>query len=220
MSIIINKDFDKITDKIIKNSLADTINKYKQGASVLLELPLENYFNASMITVKYLVDNGYQGVYVSFQRPFENLNTLFKQNGIDTSKIFIVDSATAHIEEKYKNKTGCIKISTSIEIDEFKKIIVKSLKGIKNQKKFILIDSLTTLALYKSPSEITKLSEKIMDLVKHEEFENVVVLFNVAEYLSKKEYIKDITISADEVIHVLNNTEKYSRDVVNPNIYT
>ena len=61
-----------------------------------------------------------------------------------------------------------------------------------------------------------------MDIIKHGDFENVVVLFSVGEDLSREKYIQDITINVDEVIHVLNKSEQYSKskEVVNQGVYT
>ena len=215
-------NFDNDSNELVRHSLADTIKKHGQGATVLLELPIENYFMVNAASVKFLVDNGFEGVYVSFQRPFENITHWFKQKGIDTDKLLIIDCATVDSGEKYKERSGCVNVSTSVDVDIFKQTILNSLKGLKSKNRFILIDSLTTFALYKSPSDITKLSEEIMDIIKHGDFENVVILFSVGEDLSREKYIQDITINVDEVIHVLNKSDQYSKpkEVANQGVYT
>ena len=87
-------NFDNDSNELVRHSLADTIKKHGQGAKVLLELPIENYFMVNAASVKFLVDNGFEGVYVSFQRPFENITHWFKQKGIDTDKLCLICNYT------------------------------------------------------------------------------------------------------------------------------
>lgn len=212
--------FDGNSDEIVRISLADTIKKHQQGSTIMLELPIENYFTANTTSVKFLLEQGFEGVYVSFQRPYENIACLLKEQGIDTDSLVIIDCTTKDSGEICKEKSGCVNISASIDVDEFKKIILNSLKSLKSKNRFVLIDSLTTLALYKSTSDITKLSGEIMDIIKNDDFGNVVVLFNVAKDLSKKKYIRDITTNVDKVINFLNKSGKYSREVINQDLCT
>ena len=73
---------------------------HKEGRVVMMELPAEAYFKAASDTIKSLVINGFEGVYISFQRPFANVQSLFEQQKINGSKLFIVDVATAFAQEE------------------------------------------------------------------------------------------------------------------------
>ena len=191
------------SDTIIKNMLAQTIKKHKNGAVLMLELPVENYFEANSAQVKFLTENNYEGIYVSFQRPLENILSLFKQNHVDIDKFLIIDEATAFSEE-------------NLEIDEIVKTICKSLKDIKSKKKFVLIDSLTTVALYKKSVETTRFLERLVSEVKKHNVENVTFLFNVAKELSEKNFVQDIALTADEVI----NVGRYSKNDIHVGLCT
>jgi len=212
--------FDKISNEVMNTFLAGTIEKHKQGAMVMVELPTEKYFLVNVASVRYFTDNGFEGIYVSFQRPYNNIHQLFEEHGINTDKLLIIDCATMNSGVKPAEKKKCINISSAIDTDTLGKMIFGALKDIKSSNKFIIIDSLTTLALYKSESEITKLSDILVDKIRANDFDNVVLLFNVAEDLSDKEFIKDITSHADEVINVLNSAEKYTREVIDPSVLT
>ena len=61
-------NFDNDSNELVRRSLADTIKKHGQGATVLLELPIENYFMVNAASVKFLVDNGFE-VLVSVVNP-------------------------------------------------------------------------------------------------------------------------------------------------------
>jgi KaiC/GvpD/RAD55 family RecA-like ATPase len=164
------------------------------------------------------MDNGYEGVYVSFQRPEKNVSSLFKQYGIDSENVVIVDCVTSN--DEVEKKSDFSNNYSSMDLDALSQTISESLKGLKSEKKFILIDSLTTLALYKSSYDITRLSEMLIDIIRENTNENSVLLFNVAEDLRDKEFIKDIVLHTDEVINVLNSANQYSRNIVGSNYLT
>ena len=73
--------------------------------------------------------------------------------------------------------------------------------------KFIFVDSITTFALYNNPSDIIRFSDYLSNYTKANSNENLIVVFNVAEILCQKEYIKDICIHADRVIDLINSNE-------------
>jgi KaiC/GvpD/RAD55 family RecA-like ATPase len=166
-----------------------------------MELPAEQYFEANVSSVKTLTGNGFEGVYVSFQRPFNNISSLLKQQGININKLFFVDVATAFGGELQEKSLRCIHISQSIDIDELVRAIYTSLDGLKGKKKFIFIDSLTTLALYKPLSETMRFSEFLMLTAKKHK-EKVLLVFNVAKDLAQKKFIKDVALHVDEVISI------------------
>ena len=202
----------------LSNSLTETFCKHNCSATILLELPAESYFFASTISLKCLINNGYEGIYVSFQRPFKNINGLFEKYQIDTGKVSIIE-CTNCIDEKCSSKINGVNIS-KLNIDRLGEIIVNSLKNISNEKKFIYIDSLTTIALYNKTSAIKKFAEILVEIINSKDFENTKIIFNVAEDLCQKKYVKEISSFADDVVNVNDCSKKYTRNIINSDICT
>lgn len=188
-----------------KKSIEQAIQMDKHGVIIMMELPVNAYFETNFSTIKLLTNQGFQGVYISFQRPFKNIFSFFKSEGIDTSTILFVDAATALSGEQQNEDPRCIHISQALDIDELVKAIYLSLPKLKSKKKFIFIDSLTTISLYKPLSQIMRFSEFLMRTVRKENEENVILIFNVAKDLTQKKFIKDIAFHVDQVISVDNN---------------
>jgi len=209
MPIEVSYDSDELCDKAINISLEDTIKNYKNGGTVLLELPAESYFIANSASVRYLTDHDFKGVYVSFQRPFDNICTQFDNCCINKDNLIILDFTAIFCDKKYA------KISPK-DLDAIFNSIIKSLNKLKCKNKFVLIDSLSTCALYKSDSDVEKLAEKLVNINN----DNLLVLFNIAEDLIKKQYIKKISSYADSVINISECVDKYSRDIVKPSLLT
>ncbi len=185
----------------MKKLLASSLKKHKQGAVIMMELPAEQYFETNISSIKSLTEEGFEGVYVSFQRPFGNIYSMLQQQKIKTNKLFFVDVATAFTQEKQQENSRCMHISQQIDIDELVRAIYTSLDKLKGKKKFIFIDSLTTIAIYKPLSEIMRFTEFLSLTVKKHE-ERIVLFFNVAKDLLPKKFIKDIALKVDEVLTV------------------
>ncbi len=171
----------------------------QKSKTIMLELPEESYFEQNYRTIKELQKQGYQGVYVSFHRPFGSISSLLKNQGIDLKKIIFIDVAAALTKESQDKNERCIHISKDIDVDELVKAIYTSLDKIKG-KKFIFIDSLTTLTLYKPLSETLRFSEFLMRTVENEK--DVKLIFNVAKNLAQKKFIQDVALKIDSVIKV------------------
>jgi KaiC/GvpD/RAD55 family RecA-like ATPase len=188
-----------------KKSIEQAIQTDKHGVIIMMELPINAYFEMNSSTIKLLTDQGFQGVYISFQRPFKNISSVFESAGIDTSTLLFIDAASALSGEKQLQDPRCVHVSEEIDIDELVKAIYLSLPKLKSQKKFIFIDSLTTISLYKPLSQIMRFSEFLMRTVRKENEENVILIFNVAKDLAQKKFIKDVAFHVDHVISVDNN---------------
>ncbi len=172
-----------------------------EGGIIMMELPAESYFEANVVSVKTLTEAGYSGVYVSFQRPFGNVLALLKQGGVDTKNIIFVDAATALSDEEHEKHAACVHISKDFGIDELVRAIYTSLGRLKGAKRFIFIDSLTTITLHKPLSETMRLFEFLVRTAK-EHRDGTLLVLNVAGELAQKRFIEDVAVHADTVIEV------------------
>jgi archaellum biogenesis ATPase FlaH len=185
-----------------KTFLNQFVKDHKDGSYVLLESPAESYFEANIQSVDYLLNEGFQGVYVSFQRPFNNVANSFVKQGIDLNKILIIDCATAFISEKKKKDPRCVNVRSDIEMDELVEIIHRSLQQLGDCKKFVFVDSLSTIALYKSYSDVLKLPKNLLETLKQSSCENVTMFFNIATELSKDALVESMSSYSNEFIHL------------------
>lgn len=167
----------------------------------MMEIPAESYFESNSASVKALTSKGFDGIYISFQRPFKNISSLFAEKGIDIDKLLFIDVASSLSRETQERDPRCVHISPDINIDELVRAIYTSLPKLKSKKRFIFIDSLTTISLYKPLSETMRFSEFLIRTVKKEAY-NISLVFNVAKDLAQRKFIKDIALQVDEIIRL------------------
>ena len=188
----------KKLDLIIKERL----KTYNEGSIVVIQTPAENYLETNISSVKSMVDNGYEGIYLSFQRPFKNISAIFEKNEINLEKIFVIDCASVFSNSNQEINQHNVNVDSSMDIDNIVEKICKSLGFLKSNKKFIFIDSLSTLALHKSYTETLRFSELMINKIRRNKSEDVTFIFNVAKELDKKRYLQGINVYADEHIHL------------------
>lgn len=186
----------------LDQKLVNVLNKNKRGIVVMSELPSENYFGYIAACMKKMVEEGYGGIYVSFQRPFSNVKKLFDQFQVDMRNLLFIDVASAFAQDEQSNEEQVMHISEEIDINELVRAIYLALPKVRAKQKFIYIDSLSTISLHKPLSETLRLSEFLIRTTKEPsgDDETIFLVFNVSADLSQKKFIQDIALRVDEVV--------------------
>ena len=191
-----------IERKKLDHILKERLRSNSEGSIVVIQTPSENYLDTNVSSVKTMIDNGYEGVYLSFQRPFNNISSIFERNDIDLEKIFVVDCASVFGYVNCDLNLHNVNLDSGFHINDIVDKICKSIGFLKGDKKFVFIDSLSTLALHKSLTETLRFSEYMINRVRGSKSDNVTFIFNVAKELNKKRFIRNIDVYADEHIHL------------------
>lgn len=138
-------------------NLNSNFKDIKESSIVLVLSSATDYAAVNLALLKYLLAQKQSGVYVTINKPQSVLVKTFTENKIDASKIFFVDCVSALVKEDTsrrsenvvfvspKNLTGI-----SIAINE----LITAIPG----KKFVFLDSLSTLLIYNSLGSMEKFS--------------------------------------------------------------
>ena len=199
------------------DSMDEKLNKIihkKDGGLFLLKLPSDNYCKCNAHSLKYLLENGYQGVYISFQRPFENVHSWLKYNDINTSKIKIIDGT------KEKNSKESTDVLECKDLRKFTDKINNALDKIKGDKKFLFIDSITTMTFCRSDNAADFVSLFLQETIRDGNYDDISFFVNVAEELEKKKLVKQIASHADGIFDFSYLKGKYSKKAIHTGICT
>lgn len=192
---------DKISCTDLNNSFKKAL-KNNKGGIIFLEIPSDNYIQTNLKSIKTMLDDGFEGVYISFQRPFNNLLSLFKNNYIDVNKMFIMDCATAFCGDKIAHDPRCISVSIDFEIEDMVNLAVSSLNNLDSDKKFIFVDSLSTFSLHKSFFNISRFPELLIDTVNDNTSGHISCIFNISEDVPHKSFVKHLSSYGNQYIHL------------------
>ena len=204
-------DYEKIGRENLKRTLIlreyhrvlnERLKILEKDSVVVIETPAENYLEANISSIKTMIDNGYKGIYLSFQRPFNNIYNFLERENIDVDSLYIVDCATGFSKSNQEKNPRCISINPDTKVDEMVYIIVNSLKKLGMSKRFVFIDSLTTFSIHETFTEILRFPELLINTIKRENIDNVKLVFNVATDLTGRRYVENLNMYANDYIHL------------------
>lgn len=142
-----------------KSGYLDEIN----DTDILLLLSnAETYSHTSIDVLQQFVNKkNLPGVYVSFSKPYDSLKKTL-EDVIDLGMVTFIDCMTMTTIGRSEKNEGCIYLSSLTNLSDLGISITQAVKGIKNEEKFILIDSLSTLFIYNKPDVVSKFMHYII----------------------------------------------------------
>jgi len=211
MTSIINLDYEIIGRDNLEEALArreynrilnERLKDLDNEAVVVIESPAENYLQANVSSVKSMLDNGFEGVYLSFQRPFKNISCLFEKEGIELDRLFVIDFATAFSNSDQEFNPRCVNVSLGVTVEDMVNTICSSLEKLSQDKRFVFVDSLSTLALHEEFSETMRFPECLINTIRGRNINDVTFVFNIARDLARQRYMENVDVYANEHIHL------------------
>jgi len=129
--------------------LEEELNGIPDDYIILIETTAEKAFEVSNASIKFLEQRNEKGIIVSANRPYANLVNVYEKNGIDVSKMFILDCVSKNLNGHTRadnvffieNLSSLTDISLSINEK------IDSIDG----KKFLFFDSVTTMLIHNKP---------------------------------------------------------------------
>jgi archaellum biogenesis ATPase FlaH len=125
-----------------------------EGEIILVTVPENQYAESNAQILKYHTNNKkYRVVYLTVNKPFSTLVDLFKKDGIDLSKVFIIDAVTP---VPAITRTGAgVFVGSPKELTNIS-ITTTSVLSNMDDTKVLFLDSVTTLLIYNSVENVTE----------------------------------------------------------------
>jgi hypothetical protein len=181
---------------IIKEKLEKELNNLPENWIVFLETSAESSLEVNIESVKCFLNKGLEGIVFSASRPFSNLLSIYKENGINIEKIIILDGASKG--QKVENK-NVIFLENLDDLTNISIILSDTYKQLKDFKSFIFFDSVTTMLIYNNPLVFAKFIHSF--LVKMRINNEGGILFSLEEETEKK-VRAEIAQLCDKVIKI------------------
>jgi KaiC/GvpD/RAD55 family RecA-like ATPase len=188
----------KINNKNITEMLNDHFSKLKHGWVSLLQIPVENSMEVNIESIKVLQSLGYEGVYITLSKDYVELTKIFREHDLDMGKLAFVDGVSQMYGIGAVDAPNVNYISGPISLDGIVAAITDIIPAIKSEKKFVFLDSITTVLLYNSLDRTLKFSEFLTTSLKRLQVAGVVT--SVSKGFANDSLIKELTKMSDEVI--------------------
>ncbi len=174
------------------------LSSLMDGWAVVLETSAENALEAGLVSIKILTGKGYNGIVLSASRPYANLLTLYRNNGIDTERILFMDCITKSQSSTPPQAGNVMYLDGLSALTNISISIDKAIKQTVGNK-FIFIDSLTTLLIYNEPGVFARFIHSILTKTR---INGVNSLLIYLESETNREVRAEITQLCDRVIKV------------------
>lgn len=188
-----------IINKInITELLQDRFSRLDRGWVALLRIPVERTLEINIEAIKALQELGYQGVYVTLSKDYVELSKLFREAEINMSRLAFIDGVSQMYGIGAVDAPNVEYIFGPISLDGIVAAITDVIPVMKSKKKFVFLDSITTVLLYNSFDRTLKFSEFLTESLKRLEVAGVMV--SVSKGFANDNLIKALTKMSNEVI--------------------
>lgn len=171
------------------------------GGMILLAVPADSYFSANTAAVARLVKKGFEGVYLSFQRPFKNMAPLLEKGGVDMGRIVFIDLATSLGGEEHRRHARCIHLQHDATPEELVGAVNAALLRLKGRKRFVFIDSLTTMSLHRPEAGRMAFLEEAVESLRKPDCAAMLIV-SVARELRNGPFMERVASLSEAVVEV------------------
>lgn len=139
---------------MIKSDYKEELKDLKEYVALALVTP-EKYQSTNIEFVKTLVnEQKTPGIYVTLNKPYKTLKTIFEKEKIDTSLILFIDAITSI--DSIKKTKECLYIGSPEKLSDISIAMDQAVTSIEQRDKFVFFDSLSTLLIYHETTVIAK----------------------------------------------------------------
>ncbi len=116
--------------------------------------------------------------------------------------MFVIDFATAFSNSDQEFNPRCVNVSPDVTVEDMVNTICSSLERLSQDKRFVFVDSISTLGLHEEFSETMRFPECLINTIRRKNINDVTFVFNVAKDLARQRYMKNVDVYANEHIHL------------------
>lgn len=167
-------DNTKLKKKEDIEYIFDKLKGELEGKVTLLQVPLRQSIAANIETLKILQSWGFEGVYICLSYPAIELVWLFEKEGLDIDKIFFIDGISRMYASKELEK-NVEYIPSPMGTEAISNALRRTLSEMKAEKRFVFLDSITTVLLYNSFQQTMQFSNFITETLKQEQVLGVII---------------------------------------------
>ena len=156
----------------------------KQRSVLLFTAPSEEYHSKSLDIMRILSEKDMYGVYITINRPFRTLKKEFKEEGIDTSRIFFIDAISEEIGEKKEDEKNTLFLKSPQNLTDLSIVISEAVGTIPSDDIYLFFDSLSTLSVYNNSNVVSKFAHHLSNKLRKWDISGVFL--SVEEEMDEK----------------------------------
>jgi hypothetical protein len=171
----------------------------ERGAEILLiKVDSKSYVRANLEVLKYFTSIAEGGIYIALNKPYFSLKKNLTKGGVDVSKLIFIDCLTRQLGGEEVDRDRCIYLNSPDPV-LLQVSIERAMDLVSSENRFIYLDSLSTISLYKSFETLIKFLRHITGKIRLRGF--VGTIFTIEKEMDES-YFSQISLMCDEIIEV------------------
>jgi KaiC/GvpD/RAD55 family RecA-like ATPase len=180
--------------------LNEKFKRLKTGWITVVQVPIEKAMDVNIETLKTLQNLGYEGIYVTLSKDYKELSQLFRKHNIDMGRIAFIDGVSQMYGLGAVDAPSVKYISGPLSLDGIIAAITDIIPVMKTKKKFVFLDSITTVLLYNSLERTLKFSKFLTSSLKRLQVSGVMV--SLSKGFANDNLIRELKKMSNEVINL------------------
>jgi len=187
--------------RISEKDLTRVIKNLKPNRIVLFIIDAKKYHRLHAKILKILIEQRkFAGIYITVNKPYKSLIKYLEENKINTNNIFFIDAISKMVEDKMKLTEHCLFIPSPSHLTDLGITLTEAINVLKNkERKFVIIDSLSTLLVYNDLETVARFMHFIISKLRV--FGLVGILISIEKQIDEKA-VNLLIEMCDEIIEV------------------
>jgi archaellum biogenesis ATPase FlaH len=184
-----------------EKKLRTFIRKLKPKSVVLFIIDAKKYHKLHpKVLHTVMEEKSFAGIYITVNKPYKTLISYLEENGIKTDNIFFIDAISKAVTDDIKMTKDCLYIPSPSRLTDLAIALSQALEAMKHKgKKFIFLDSLSTLLIYNQFDVIAKFVHFIISRLRL--FSLVGIMISIEKQIDEK-MINILIEMCDETVEV------------------
>ncbi|HJH30515.1 MAG TPA: hypothetical protein C5S51_12670 [Methanosarcinaceae archaeon] len=182
----------------MKEKIAFELSRMGKLGITLALASSNDYNEANLELIRYLVNEKHEpGVYITLNKPYSTMEEILKEHEIDPRMIIFVDAITIPSGGTISNSPNCLYLSDLMNLTDMAFIIDEAIAALPSEKKFLFIDSMSTLLLYNNSGNVVKFINFLSGKIRRWKLDGV---FLSLETETDKEFLSQLSLFCDKTI--------------------
>ncbi len=188
----------ELTTNSISNLIEKLDESIERGAEIIMvKVSSKDYVKVGIEIIRHFTSIA-EGIYITLNKPYFSLKKTFEKEGIDISKLIFIDCLTRQLGGEEIDVDRCLYLNSPDPV-LLQVAIERGMDHIVSENRFIYLDSLSTISLYKSFESLVKFLRHITGKIRLRGF--IGTIFTIEKEMNES-YYSQISLLCDAIIEV------------------
>lgn len=184
----------------LKALLKRELQSLPQHYIVMLVTDSSQYQDANLASLRYLLElEDAAGIYVTFNRPYENLTLNLANEKIDLERLYFLDLITNTTGKRGERTENCIFLPSPKNLTELSIALTQLIERMEQKNRFIFMDSLSTMLIYNSAGTVAQFTHFLVSKMR---LWKVGMILVSLEKETDQKLIQDLSQFCDKVVTI------------------